>query len=42
MCFCGLEIDHELEFHRLFYRQFTRVRASENLVYVDRGLPVDI
>src|SRR5438309_11958087 len=33
----GLQIDHEVEFRRLFDRQVRRLRAFENLVDEDRG-----
>src|SRR6516165_4488423 len=36
--FCGLPIDHELEFRRLLNRQFTRARPLEDFVHIE-GCP---
>src|SRR5215469_10174221 len=38
----GLEVDHKLEFRRLFDRQIGRLRASEDLVYVAYGAPKQV
>ena len=40
--FCGLPIDHELEFRRLLNRQFTRARPLEDFVHIEGCLTVQI
>src|SRR5215467_12220404 len=36
------EIDHKLEFRRLFYGQISRLGALENLVHVNRSAPPQV
>jgi len=37
-----LEIDHQLVLIGCLYRKFTRLRPSEDAIYIDRCAPVDI